>query len=208
MTTTLADIQSRIDDDLNLGGALNTQITTAINRAIQHYQKEPFWFKETSGTFSTISAQKAYGTADGIPTDIDRIKFVTVSINSSNLEVIERDIKWVITRNPVDAQGWPTYRAWFQNKIYFYLVPNQIWTVTVWYTKKYTDLVAGSDTNDWLTYANDLIEARARWWVASRLTKSMDTAAVAQQEEMDALATLREINEGYIAQMKILPSQF
>lgn len=205
--STFLDLQQRIADDLNRTD-LTTQIKTAINRAIIHYEKEPFWFKETSATFSTIASQKAYSSTDTSITDILRIHLVEAVLNSANYEMDEHDIKWIESKNPNDATGQPTDYAWWQNKFYLYLVPNAVYTIRVWYTKKYTALSADADTNDWTTYAEDLIEARARKWIYARIIKDIEGATIAEGEENQALDSLRTVSEGHVAQSRIPPTSF
>lgn len=209
MTTQLSDMRSRIADDLNRSD-LSSQIDKAINRAIIHYQSEPFWFKETSGTFSTVASQASYATTDvsPIPSDIDRIHYMEANVNNGQYEVDPRDIKWIRIQNPQLAIGIPTHFAWWNKKIWFYLVPNAVYTVTIYYTKTYAVLSANSDTNDWLTYAEDLIESRAKAWLYARILKDTNNAALSQAEEQQALQSLREVNEGYTSQSRILPSRF
>lgn len=205
--STFLEMQQRIADDLNRTD-LTTQIKKAINRAIIYYEKEPFWFKETSATFSTVASQKAYTEANMSITDISRIHLVEAVLNSANYELDEHDIKWIEGKNPNDATGQPTDYAWWQLKLYFYLVPNAIYTIRVWYTKKYTALSADSDTNDWTTYAEDLIEARARKWLYGRVIKDANNATIAGIEEQEALESLRGVSEGHVAQGKIPPTSF
>lgn len=204
--TTFADITSRIADDINRSD-LTTQIGLAVNRAINHYQKEPFWFKETSANFSTVASQASYSSTDTSITDIDCIRYMEALVNNGEYEVDPRNIGWIRRQNPQLAIGIPTHYAWWQNKIWFYLVPNAVYTVTIYYTKTYAAL-SGTQTNDWLTYAEDLIEARARKWIYARIIKDQDNALLAEAEEQQALQKLREVNEGYTAQARILPSQF
>lgn len=205
--STFLEMQQRIADDLNRAD-LSTQIKKAINRAITFYQKEPFWFKETSLPFNTIAGQKIYTTTDTSITDISRIHYMKAVINSANYKVTEKPLSFIEERNPNNTQGIVRYYAWWQNQIYFYLVPNQIWAVTVYYTKTYAALSADSDTNDWTTYAEDLIEARARKWLYARIIKNVAQAQIAELEETQALGALREINEGYVAEARIPATTF
>lgn len=205
---TFLEAQQRIADDLNRSD-LTAQIKEAINRAIIYYEKEPFWFKETNGTFVTVASQQAYGTVDGIPSDIARIKRLETAVGTSVYDIVERDINYIRDVNPNSATGDPpTNYAWWQKKIYLSLVPSQVRTITAYYTKTYTELSADADTNDWLVYAEDLIEARARWWIYLRVIKNRKDADDAKIEEIDALGALREINEGYTAQGRIVPTSF
>jgi len=191
--STLVQMRSRIADDLNRSD-LNTQIDLAINRAIEYYyNKERFWFNETSGTFATIANQEAYGTADGIPSDIAEIDYMQITLSSTNKpDLDERTFNWIQDRNVGRATGDPTDFAWYQNKIYLYLIPNQVRTITVFYKKTYADLSLDADTNDYTAYAEDLIEARATAWLNKRVLKDYESSSINERDEADALSALRE----------------
>jgi hypothetical protein len=208
--STFVQMQSTIADDLNRSD-LTSQIKTAINRAITHYESEVFWFQQTTGTFSTIANQQSYGTADGLPSDIKEINEpVKITVSSTFLpalkrisyaELIEKDIGAFATTQPDE---W----AWYNNKMWLYPRPNTVLTVTIPYQKSYTALSADADTNDWTTYAEDLIESRAKRWIYSRLLQDDKQAAIAKADEMDALSALQEKTTKLISTGYIKPTSF
>lgn len=187
--TTLANTRNRIADDLNRSD-LTSQINTAINRAIKHYEMTPFWFREEKATFATVAGQKIYTTSDGIPTDISEIVYAEVSDNNGTYQLTQRSVDWVEINNPDDGQGVPTDFAFFENSIYLYPVPDAVRTVTLFYIERYAELSADADTNSWLTNAQDLIEARARYWLNLRVLLDEMGARGAKIEEEEALAAL------------------
>jgi len=186
----LSDMRSRIADDINTTD-YNSQIVTAINRAIKHYSGEGFWFTETEDTFPTIINQQAYGAADSIPTDLGEIVYVEYSDSSSDYELAPRTKAWLERHYPDPTTGRPCYYVYWGNEFHLYPTPNEVNTVRVFYRKTYADLSADGDTNDWLEYAEDLIEARARKWINARLLMDYDAARVAGIEEDEALTALR-----------------
>lgn len=191
--STLAQMRSRIADDLDRTD-LSTQIDKAINRAIEYYEKERFWFNEKIATFTTVASQKNYSSSDGIPTDILEIDYVEVTINGREDKLIRRTYDWIRELIGFDGTGYPTDYCYYQENFYFYLIPNGAYTITVSYQQKYsgTQLSSDSDTNDFLSYAEDLIEARARAWLYARVIKDVDQAQIAKAEENEAIAALRE----------------
>lgn len=190
----LSQVRSRIADDINRSD-LGTQIDVAINRAIEHYEKDYFWFKDKTATFSTVASQEVYTSADsGYPTDLSEIDYVEVSISSNyQYEVVPTDFKDIQHKNPgsTTLTGYPTNYALYNENMYLYPTPNGAYGITVYYQQKYTALSNDTDTNDWTTDAEDLIEARATWWILSRVIKDYQGAQVAKAEEMDALAALQ-----------------
>ena len=160
--STLTQMRARIADDLNRSD-LNTQIDKAINRAIRHYyNSEYFWFNETVGTFVTVANQESYGTADSVPSDILSINYMRLTISTTNKpEIPKKTYQEIQMLNSGASIGQPLYYAWYQNKIWFYPIPDAVYTVTISYQKSYAVLVADSDTNDFTVEAEDLIESRA-----------------------------------------------
>jgi hypothetical protein len=200
------DLISRIADDLNRTD-LTTQIGVAVNRAITHYQSERTWFNETSDTFTTTSGQESYTSADGLATDIVLIDTVQITDSASNQFVlIPRTWDYIrsLQTKPATYTGLPGEWCWYQERLYLYPTPNATLTGTVWYIKSYADLATG-ESNDWTTEreALDLIEARATWWIASRVLKDYERANFSKQEEMEALRrvivrTNRNVSRGTI----------
>lgn len=190
--STLAQIRARVADDINRAD-LNTQIDLAINRSIEYYYNlERFWFNETTTTLSLVANQESYDTADGLASDIAEIDYVNIVLSSTNYQpLIERPFQWIQDMNQGRSTGDPTDYSWYQNKLYFYLIPNQVRTVNIFYKKTYSDLTLDADTNDYTTYAEDLIESRAGWWVYKRILKDFTAADQMKMMEMDALTTLR-----------------
>lgn len=205
---TYDDIVSRIADDLNRSD-LDTQIGVALNRAISHYQSERTWFNEATDTFSTTSGQESYTTADGLATNILLIDTVQITDSSSNQFVLlPRTWDYIrsLQTKPATYTGLPSDWAWYQAKLWLYPTPNATLTGTVWYVKSYTS-IATTESNDWTTEpeALALVEARATWWVASRLLKEYDRAQVAKQEEAEALMRLRIRTNHQISRGSIRP---
>lgn len=191
--STLLEMRSRIADDLDRSD-LDTQITKAINRAIEYYEKEHFFFNETSGTFVTVANQESYGTADSTPSDLLDVQVLTITESSTNIYPLEKvpfDTIRYLNTSGTSSPGIPYNWGYFREKFWFYPVPNAVYTMTVYYLKSYTALSADGDTNDWTEEAEDLIEARARWWLNHRIIKDYEAAAADKAEELDAFLALR-----------------
>ncbi len=206
--STLLEMRSRIADDM-LRTDIDTQINKAINRAIVHYEKERFWFQETTGTLATVSGTQSYGTADGLPSDIKEIDAAKITIAATNKYVLTpRNYRWILDIDTGAFQSQPYDWAWYRSKVFLHPIPNGVWTITLSYQKSYTTLSADADTNDWTVYAEDLIEARASWWLYSRVIKDQDLAGTAKAEETDALSALREKTRKLVSTGNIKATDF
>jgi hypothetical protein len=205
--STFLQMQSQIADDLDRTD-LTTQIKKAINRSIEYYEKERFWFNEKVSTFSTVANQKNYSSSDGIPTDIAEIDYVEITISGKEHKLKRRTYDYVKERIGFDMTGEPTDYCYYQENFYLYPIPNAVRTITVSYQQKYSELSGDTDTNDFTTEAEDLIESRARWWLYLKTIKDSDQAQIAKSEEIDALLSLRAKTEKLLSTGFITPTQF
>lgn len=76
--STYTQLQSKIADDLNRTD-LTSQIQREILRAIRKYASEPFWFSGKRFNFQAAIGQQYYDSADGLPSDIRIIDYVSVN---------------------------------------------------------------------------------------------------------------------------------
>lgn len=192
---TYTQMRSRLATDTGRSD-LTSSINEAINRAIEHYEKERFWFNETSGTFSTVAGTDAYTQGSGgVLSDILEVDVLTITRTSTDIYPLDKvtfqKLREYSTTGTTSNRSLPDMWAYYKNAFYFYPVPDAAYTITVYYQKSYADLSADADTNDFTTDAEDLIEARARWWLWTRL-RNYPAASAAKAEELEALAALRE----------------
>lgn len=201
-------MKARIADDLNRTD-LDTQIGKAINRAIAHYAKSfRFYFNETTSTFVTVAGTFGYTTAT-IPTDIAEIDLAQITIASNHIvPLIPRTWDYINQVNTTSSQGTPEDYAYYKGSIYLYPVPNAVYTITLSYSKTYTDLSLAADTNDFTTNAEDLIEARAEWWVLTRILKDYEGGQIAKAEEQEALTALVKETNRWQSTGKVRPTDF
>lgn len=205
---TFEDMRARIADDLNRTD-LTTQIQKAINRAIEHYEKERFWFNENVWSFSCSSATEQVAFSAANTTDLKEIDKVTITRNSSDIYPLDRityqELRDTATTG-VTHTNVPVDYSIFKNTWFFYPVPDQNYVIHAYGQKSYATLSASADTNDFTTDAEDLIEARARWWLYAHILKDAGQAAVAKATEMEALSALREKTTNLISTGRIRPA--
>lgn len=188
---TFEEMKNRIADDLNRTD-LTSQIGLAINRAIGHYKTYPFWFTEAVQSFTINSSNYQYdSTNSNFPSLFGRIHLITVTSGGDTYEVPAVDMKYFQNLNINDSTGEPQVYSLYQDKAWLYPFPDRSMTGKVYYSKTYASLSASSDTNDFTVYANDLIEARASWWVNSRILKDINSAQMDKVAEQEALENLK-----------------
>lgn len=207
--STFEQMRTRIADDLNRSD-LNTQIEKAINRAIEFYEKEWFWFNENSWTFSAVSSTEVVTQASASTTDLLSILNVTLTRNANDIyplkQITFQELRQKATTG-TSHRGPPVEYAFFKNNWHLYPVPDQNYTITVYGQKGYANLSASGDTNDFTTEAEDLIEARARAWLYLRVLKDTANAELAKVEESEALNSLREKTVNLISTGTVRPNE-
>lgn len=208
MTTTIDTLASNVATYVNRSD-FSTQIFLAINRAIQYYaRRNRFWFNQTSGTFSTVANQFGFGSSDGVPTNILKVDDVTITIASTDIEILTpRTFDWVLNNNISRTAGTPTDYAYYNSKFYLSLIPNDVYTVTLYYCKSYTDLTT-TQSNDFTDNCQDLLEARATWWVYSKLLRNKEAADEAKAEELEALAALNKLTVNLQKSNRLVATKF
>jgi hypothetical protein len=173
---------------------LTTQIGRAVNRAIHYYSNTEFYFNQNVWGFKLPSGVESITFASASISDASHIQLVNIIKTSS--------YNWVATPVPLSEirdmnttglsnTGEPYLYAVFKDSLYFYAVPNVTYSVDVYGLIRMQALSASGDTNSFLVQAEDLIENRAAWDLYSRILKDPDNAAVAKQNELEALSTLQ-----------------
>ncbi len=198
--STFIEMVNKIEDDLDRTD-LTTQVKREINRAIRKYSQTRFWFNEDSSTFSTVVDQQSYSSADGVATDIKKIIYMRLTQSATNYyEIDPTDINNILKWNANDNPGLPGVYAWFDEKIFLYPNPDQVYTVTYYYQKDYVDLSADGDTNDWTTNseAEQLIEAETKYQLYKDIILDQGQAQTCKLSVREALQILRYNNTNFM----------
>lgn len=105
--------------------------------------------------------------------------FFLRDIGGTYYDVDEVAIDVVLQRNVNDNPGLPLDYAWFNEKMYFYPIPDNTYTVQVYYEKYYADLSADGDSNDFTNNpeTEELIESEAEFQLYSNVILDAEQAA-------------------------------
>lgn len=202
---TYEELQTNIADYFSRSN-LTSVIQKAIKRAIKHYEREFFYFSEGDFTFTTVSGTQAYtlSATDGYSS----INQVMVNYNNDHYEATRMNLEDFENLNQSNTNGNPSVYAEKMGILYFYPVPNATMTVSVNYVTKIATLSASGDTNVFTINAEDLIESRAAWWVATNKTKNVADMQRFKSNELDALKQLRLETDNKLSSGKITSSKF
>jgi hypothetical protein len=132
VATSLTTLKARIATELNRSD-LTTPIADAITTAIRFYRSKRLEFNEKQTSFNTVADQESYTSGDtGFPTDIGEIDSVRMTING-RLVVLEpknfNELQAISTTTA--TSGYPAYWAWYAQKLFFYPIPNGVFSTLV-----------------------------------------------------------------------------
>lgn len=207
--TTLTVMKARIADEMARSD-IPDLIANAISSAIAYYQRKRFYFNELdSVTFSTVNAQAEYTSSDNayIPYlyDIDAVT-VTVSSNNYELQHISPE-EWRILYTTTST-GQPECFAYFNRVLRLYPIPNDVWTMRIQaHVRIAAPATDGEASNIWMTDAEELIRARAKYDVYSVLGDA-PKAAMASAWERECLISLNALSNSMMKTGYIIPMQF
>lgn len=219
MTTssTYGAMQARIADEV-LGAVTTTHIVNAIGDAIAKYERQRFYFNEVrdgqnvlqtdtgttltgsdglsltdSQSLVTVSGQEFYSDADyaiiGSMATID--KMVLLYANN-RWPIRRRTPEWMEDVSfSTSLRSIPTDWAWVAGSIRFYPVPNGAYPIFITGTARLPALVNSTDSNAWTQDAEELIRLCAEGILYRRIVRDAAMAAMCQQDEAQALQSLR-----------------
>jgi len=189
-------------------------ISRAICKAIRHYSGTNFYFNQASYDFTTVDGVDEYGPessdglGDGYPSDMNKPIKISMKVSNTWYEIkpipidLYRDL--YMTNQ---YKGFPRHFAWFGKKFLLEPTPNGAYDVKIDYIKnigepsaQYDGLVwsytvdgqsvADTYSNSWLVEGQDLICAKATWYVASQHLQEIGLANAAYEDERQALEEL------------------
>lgn len=155
-------------------------IRNAIDTAIAEYQKERFRFNEIDPsvptTFTTNPNQTVYTVADSpVISSMYHVDYLNIAISNTLLELERSTPERLHLANQLFNQaGQPTSWAYEGNAIILYPSPVANYTI---YVGAHLFLAGPADdvtSNVWLTTAENLIRCRAKWEIATHVTRNKD----------------------------------
>lgn len=189
--TSYGAMQDRIADEIARTD-LASNIRQSIQSAIRHYERKAFYFNEVRKTLSTSDGDFDYTTSEFAFLDkMAEIYSAKITVSGSNYLLTERD--WTYfdeLRSSTTLKGDPTDFAYYGKVFYVYPTPNAARDIVISHVEKAASLSATTDTNYWMTDAEEMIRARATHKLYAEVIKDPEQAAYWKQCELDALNAL------------------
>jgi hypothetical protein len=192
--STLGTLKSEIADDLKRSD-LDTAIASEIGYAIEFYQKEQLFFKEThTAAFNTVADQVYYSSSDdadiGLIVTLDSVQ---IRISTNDYELIRLPIEtFEILNDAQTSSGQPTNYVYHDKQIGIYIPPDDAYTITLIGTfQPAAPATDGETDNVWMTDGYKLIRAHTVSQLSRFKTRENDYADRMEREASRQLDDLR-----------------
>lgn len=185
-------MQARIADEIS-DDALTSQIQKAIQSAIKHYERTRFYFNQkVASTFTALAGQEYYDGTDlaDIPNLIE-IDAASYQLGSSWLPIDAVPFETIENCQTGQVVGPPQFLAYYAEQIRLYAIPNQSYPIRMAYHYRLAALVDDTETNAWMTDAEELIRQRAKYILGIDVTREIPLNAPPSSLEVDALRALK-----------------
>jgi hypothetical protein len=182
--STLAQLKTAIilktnRDDMGTSAALEQALADAIDRAINRYAGERFWFNYL-GVASNTSAADATMTIHATLRTVDEVSYDGKLLKKRRLDEIQH----------LTDSGRPRVWAEADGAIHLWPIPDGTYSLTQ-YGLAELGTPASASSNAWTTDALDLIDASARKYLFLGYLRDPEGATMAAAEEAEALSNLR-----------------
>jgi hypothetical protein len=195
--TTYGELQDRVADEIwtlpdASASPFASKITRAIQSAIAHYEREPFWFNTKISTFNTVADREYYSSSDlaDIATLI-QIDSATITLNDVKLPLKPFDFDKIDDWQTGHVKSLPRYFAYYKQNLRLYPIPDAAYPITLAFVFRLPALALDADANAWTTHAEQLIRSRAEAELCIYNTGDTEKAAVLSTREQQALASLK-----------------
>lgn len=200
---TYLEVQQRIADDLLNRSDFNAQIKNHIQATIRRYQRERFWFNETSTILTCVRSVETVA----VPSDFLFLQNLYVTQNSSDTELVPTAFADIRRLNVDTSVGLPTRFVKYGDNFHLANVPDSAYPLPCYYIQQIPALSADTSTNAWLSAAEDVIVfgAATRCWAMT--IRNASAAAVCAQYEQAAISELRREAQQHLS-LKIKATRF
>ena len=193
--TTLATMRTRIAGEL-IRTDINSEIDAAIKSAIALFEGQRYAFNEARLRLDTVASQELYtlptdlrtvaGSALATGEDIIDIDSITLRWSSTGDPMEQVDNAWMEVYNSTSSTGQPCYWSRWDATLRIGPIPDAVYSLYMFGTKKLSTLSADGDSNAWMIQGERLIRAKAKALVARDVLKNSDEFGAAETAVREA----------------------
>lgn len=181
-------MKTRIKNEINRED-IDDFISAAIQTSLKRFRKEQLTFNQTTDTV-TATVNTRY---TAVPSDFQSPLVVRLEEASSQFRILERRNYDEIERDYLSSSitGVPSEYAIFQQRFYWWLVPQSTYTVHLSYVRDIPAPTVDTDTSGWFTDAEALIRLYAKGVLYLDVLMDEKKAGIYQGMAMKELSVLK-----------------
>lgn len=164
---TRAQLVALIQSRLGQRTSLDATVVAELQLAQTELESEPFlpWFLETSvidsTTFVTVASTRTLAVPTGFIREQDEQEAFMLKSGSYRYTITRKPMDVLLQDTSLASAGFPKYYDRVFNTIYLFPTPDAAYNGTLLYFVGDAVLSADGTTNNWSTYAPELLVARA-----------------------------------------------
>lgn len=159
---------------------MHSEISSAAQQVIRAMETQRFWFNETATALACVASVETVA----VPANFLSIQYLQVTQNSANIALVPVPFDMIRFLNINTTVGLPTRYCQYGPFFHLANIPDSAYPIPCYYIKKLPALSAGTDTNDWLSAAEDVVVYGAASIVSAQLGDVTAAAKYAQMQNM------------------------
>jgi len=210
---TKADLLAKINDDLARSD-LATQVTDAIDYAIEQNERERFWFNEEDNISVTLSSGVAQLALSALPKKMFQLDRVRVKQSSGTfIDMYGRDRNWIAARQDIQATSMPIEYCVYDEAIQFDSLADQNYTLVIDGIVGLGNTTASNSYSSasavaWFNEARNLIRSVAKRDLYTHVIKDFDFAARMRETEQFEFMQLKARTNRINVTGQVRPTRF
>jgi len=160
-------------------------------------ENQRFWFNETATTLACVANVETVA----VPVNYLFLQMLQVTQNSANIKLVPNSFDMIRWLNINQSVGLPTRYCQYGPFFHLANTPDSAYPLPCYYLKRLPALSAETDTNDWLSAAEDVVAYGAASIVAANLGNVSAAAKFNQLKVMfyhERLLRLRDAQASHI----------
>jgi len=177
---TFGDMQTYVSArllDPNNTAVPSSSVAAALNDALRYWKIRRFWFNTASQDLTLTQGDPLIPLPSDFLVEMPMNDGFVIAYGSMRYPLIKRNPRDYDNVYLEDGNGLPYIYTVKAGDYFCYFIPDQNYTIRVYYLKQYDDLVGTDDTNEFTENANRLLEL----WALANLS-----AELRQDDKMEA----------------------
>ena len=154
-----------------------SQVAAAINDALRYWKIRRFWFNTATEDLTLTQGDPLIPLPDDFLVELPMNDGFVIAYGQMRWPLIKKNPREYDDLYLTAGNGLPYIYTVKAGDYFCYFIPDQNYTIRVYYLKQYEDMVDGTDTNDFTIYAERLLEL---WTLANLM------AELRQDDKMEA----------------------